>query len=115
MGQPVSGVLPDTGSRSRVDAVTIRASSGQTALPHRSSFETRSRLRLRRARDADAVFVVGHPAYYPRFGFRPASAHGVQCEFEVADDGFMAVELRPSALSVQRGVLRYPKPFHQMH
>jgi putative acetyltransferase len=66
-------------------------------------------------RNVDAVFVVGHPAYYPRFGFQPASSHGVKCEFEVSDDVFMAVELRPEALNDHRGVLRYPPPFHLMH
>lgn len=30
---------------------------------------------------ADAVFVLGHPTYYPRFGFRPAATHGIGNEF----------------------------------
>ena len=35
------------------------------------------------------VIVVGHPNYYPRFGFTPASAHGITCEWEVPDNVFM--------------------------
>jgi putative acetyltransferase len=65
-----------------------------------------------RQRNADAVFVVGHPDYYSRFGFRPASELGVRCEFEVPDEAFRVIELRPNA--VTPGVLRYPQPFHQL-
>jgi putative acetyltransferase len=41
----------------------------------------------------DAVFVVGHPTYYPRFGFKPASSLGLVCEFEAPDEAFMVAEL----------------------
>ena len=51
----------------------------------------------------DAVFVVGHPEYYPRFGFRPASGFGIACEFEVPDEVFMALELKPGALKGRAG------------
>jgi len=30
----------------------------------------------------DAVVVLGHPAFYPRFGFAPASRHGLRWEHE---------------------------------
>jgi putative acetyltransferase len=59
----------------------------------------------------DAVVVVGHPQYYPRFGFRPASAYGLRCEFPVADDVFMAIELVPGALGNCRGLVRYLPEF----
>lgn len=26
------------------------------------------------------VIVIGHPGYYPRFGFERASAHGISCQ-----------------------------------
>jgi len=64
-----------------------------------------------RRRNADAVFVVGHPDYYSRFGFRPASEVGVRCEFEVPDQAFRVIKVRPN--TVTPGVLRYPQPFHQ--
>ena len=35
------------------------------------------------------IIVVGHPEYYPRFGFRPASKYGIKCEWDVPDDVFM--------------------------
>ena len=58
-----------------------------------------------------AVVVVGHPEFYPRFGFRPASSYGLRCEFPVPDDVFMAVELMPRALSGCRGLVRYLPEF----
>jgi putative acetyltransferase len=45
-----------------------------------------------------AVIVLGHPEYYPRFGFVPASRFGLRSEYDVPDDVFMAMELNPGAL-----------------
>jgi putative acetyltransferase len=58
-----------------------------------------------------AVVVVGHPDFYPRFGFRSASSHGLRCEFTVPDDVFMAVELTPGALAGVNGLVRYVPEF----
>lgn len=60
-----------------------------------------------RARGHDAVVVLGHPVYYPRFGFVRASRFGLRCEFDCPDDAFMALELRPGALGERGGVVRY--------
>lgn len=58
-----------------------------------------------------AVVVLGHPGYYPRFGFVPASRFGLRCEFEAPDEAFMALELRPGALAGAGGVVRYRPEF----
>jgi putative acetyltransferase len=58
-----------------------------------------------------ALVVVGHSEYYPRFGFRPASTYGLRCEYDVADDVFMAMELVPGALAQSRGLVRYVPEF----
>ena len=47
------------------------------------------------ARGAELVVVLGHPAYYPRFGFAPAAALGLTCKWPVPADAFMALDLRP--------------------
>jgi putative acetyltransferase len=60
-----------------------------------------------------AVVVVGHPGYYPRFGFRRGSSFGLRCQFDVADAVFMAVELRPGALS-GGGELHYAREFSEL-
>lgn len=64
-----------------------------------------------RAAGASAVIVLGHPHYYPRFGFAPASRFGLRWEHEAADEAFMALELVPGALAGVAGVVRYRPEF----
>lgn len=59
---------------------------------------------------AEAVVVLGHPEFYPRFGFVPASRFGLRCEYPVPDEVFMAVELAPGALSTP-GLVKYHAAF----
>ena len=58
-----------------------------------------------------AVVVLGHPDYYPRFGFRRGSSWGLRCEFDAPDEAFMAIELTPNALSGRSGVIKYHDAF----
>ena len=54
------------------------------------------------------VVVLGHPAFYPRFGFSPALAARLTSPFG-GGEAFMAAELVPGALDgVVRGLLRRP-------
>lgn len=57
------------------------------------------------------VIVVGHPDYYPRFGFVPAASHGIQAPFPVPDEAFMVLALAPRGLDEISGVIRYPAAF----
>ena len=59
----------------------------------------------------EVVVVIGHPGYYPRFGFAPASRKGLSCEFPVPDEVFMVAELTPGALGGRRGLVRYRPEF----
>ena len=59
----------------------------------------------------DAVVVLGHAGYYPRFGFLTASSFGLASEYEVPDDVFMALELRSGALRECSGTIRYHAAF----
>ena len=59
----------------------------------------------------DVVVVLGHPEYYPRFGFVPASQKGLSCEYTVPDEVFMVIELREGALAGRKGVVRYRPEF----
>jgi len=61
----------------------------------------------------EVVVVVGHPNFYPRFGFRRGSAYDLRSEFDVPDEVFMVAELRPGALAGRRGVVRYVSEFNQ--
>ncbi|MCI6619322.1 MAG: N-acetyltransferase [Prevotella sp.] len=58
-----------------------------------------------------SVVVLGHAAYYPRFGFRRASEWGIRAPFPVPDEAFMAVELTDGGLSAVSGTVVYPKAF----
>ncbi len=67
---------------------------------------------LQRCRQAGWPYavVLGHPDYYPRFGFRPGAPLGIRCEFD-APEAFMVLELRDAALLGRRGVVRYRPEF----
>lgn len=60
------------------------------------------------------VIVVGHAAYYPRFGFTAASRFGLRAPFDVPDEAFMAIELTPGALTRVTGTVRYPAAFDEV-
>lgn len=63
-----------------------------------------------RDRGASVVFVLGHPSYYPRFGFTPASAYGIDSRY-TAGPAFMVVELVPGALDSRQGTVVYHPAF----
>ncbi|RHW43101.1 N-acetyltransferase [Neobacillus notoginsengisoli] len=58
-----------------------------------------------------SVIVLGHPEYYPKFGFKKASLWGVKAPWDVPDEAFMALELTPAALEGVFGVVRYSDAF----
>ncbi len=59
----------------------------------------------------DVVVVLGHPEYYPRFGFVTAKEKGLKCEYDVPDEVFMVAELRDGALAGRQGVVKYRPEF----
>ena len=61
-----------------------------------------------------AVALVGHPQFYSRFGFRPASRFHITCEFEVPEEAFMALELEPGFLADVPGVIKYHPAFRDV-
>ncbi len=56
------------------------------------------------------VTVLGHPAYYPRFGFTRASAHGIGLTIDVPDEAMMALAL-DGTHPLPSGTVRYAAPF----
>jgi putative acetyltransferase len=66
-------------------------------------------LDLLRARGEQIVIVVGHPDYYPRFGFSGEKTRFLESPFP--PEAFMAVELGSGALEGIRGKVRYPAAF----
>ena len=58
-----------------------------------------------------AVVVLGHPAFYPRFGFSPSTRFGIGTEYQVPEEVFMATELQPGALREKAGTVKYHAAF----
>ena len=63
---------------------------------------------------ARIVVVLGHAAYYPRFGFRLASPLGLRYRSEVFDPSFFVLELAPGALAGVSGWVRYHPAFERL-
>jgi putative acetyltransferase len=67
-----------------------------------------------RCKGIDYVVVLGHPDYYPRFGFHPAHSFGIACSWPVPEDVFLALELRPGALAGIHGTAQYEPEFNEV-
>ena len=73
------------------------------------SLLVRAGLELCRAKGMKVVLVLGHPGYYPRFGFSVALGRRVKSPY--SGDSWMALELEPSALNGIEGSVQYPAAF----
>lgn len=58
-----------------------------------------------------AVVVLGHPEYYPRFGFLPLARFGIGSEYDAPEDAFMVSELQPGYLCGVSGTIQYHAAF----
>ena len=58
-----------------------------------------------------SVVVLGHPGYYPKFGFKKASEWNIKAPFEVPDEVFMVIELSENALQGVEGIVQYSSAF----
>src|SRR5262245_23228138 len=61
--------------------------------------------------DCPFIIVLGHPNYYPKFGFRPASTYGISCEWAVPDDVFMLLVLDEAKMQGVSGLAEYRHEF----
>ena len=70
------------------------------------------RAALRRAGETQfaAVVVLGHPEYYPRFGFEPAADLGITAPWEVPPEAWMVHRL-PAYTTAAHGLVTYPAAF----
>ncbi|MGW2559249.1 GNAT family N-acetyltransferase [Streptomyces sp. NPDC001514] len=102
-------------TRCRVgDAPALALAPCATAPEHQGqgagSAVIRAVLDAARARGERLVLVLGHPEYYPRFGFTPASGLGIAPGFEVPNEAMMALVLDGST-AVPQGTITYPGAF----
>jgi len=69
-------------------------------------------LDILRERGCPFVVVVGHPEFYPRFGFEPASTHSLSSQWGgMPDAAFMALVLDVDTMTGVSGVARYREEF----
>ncbi len=61
-----------------------------------------------------AVVVLGHPNYYPRFGFKSSVLYGIKSEYDVPDDVFMVMELETDVFKGRAGIVKYHKAFAEL-
>ena len=64
------------------------------------------------AAGVDLVFVLGHPGYYPRYGFAPAGVRGFTAPYPIPEknaDAWMVQELRPGVIGSVSGTVRCAK------
>jgi len=62
-------------------------------------------------RHCPLVIVLGHPEYYPKFGFVPAGRIGLKCQWPVPEEAFMALLLDPDLLAPIHAVAKYRPEF----
>jgi putative acetyltransferase len=60
------------------------------------------------------IVVLGHPEYYPRFGFVPAHQKGLRCQYQVPLETFMVAELKSGALTGKQGLVKYHPEFDRV-
>ncbi|MBN1304477.1 MAG: N-acetyltransferase [Anaerolineales bacterium] len=73
---------------------------------------TRNGLETCRQLGYKIVNVLGHPNYYPRFGFTQARPLGILPPDEsIPEEAWMILELTPGSLKGIQGTLRYPECF----
>ena len=65
-------------------------------------------------KDCAAVIVLGHPEYYPRFGFTPSVKYNIRSEYDVPPEVFMVKELRSGALTGISGIAKYHEAFAEL-
>lgn len=57
------------------------------------------------------ISILGHPNYYPRFGYVPAIEYNIHAPFDVPNEAFMIKPLYDNALDSISGTIKYSKAF----
>lgn len=60
-----------------------------------------------------SIILLGHPSYYPRFGYKKADLYRLSNPWGIDNEAFMAIELVEGALSQISGEVLYPEAFNE--
>jgi putative acetyltransferase len=63
--------------------------------------------------DCPFIITLGHPEYYPCFGFEPACVYGIKSQWEVPEEAFMILILDTAAMNGVSGIGRYREEFNE--
>ena len=70
-------------------------------------------LKILSERGHEIVVVLGHPDYYPKFGFNTTDQYGIYCEFECPAEAFMIKELKQNSLKGIGGTVKFNPKFSE--
>lgn len=73
----------------------------------------RKSLEMAKSEGAVAIICLGHPNFYPRFGFEPASKHSITGDYKVPDAVFMAHVLGAESPTNLAGHVQYHEAFKE--
>ena len=73
-----------------------------------------SAVEMAKAHNFDVIVVVGHPEFYQKFGFKPASNWNLQCNLPVPDEIVSVMELVPGSLGKDGHVI-FPSQFEKLY
>ncbi|ODN41704.1 GNAT family N-acetyltransferase [Piscirickettsia litoralis] len=59
----------------------------------------------------DAIFVLGHPQYYPKFKFIPTSDWNITCQYDVPNEVFMALDISGGLSKIKGKTVLYSDIF----
>ncbi|MFK8137772.1 MAG: GNAT family N-acetyltransferase [Bdellovibrionales bacterium] len=63
----------------------------------------------------DAIFLLGHKEYYPKFGYRPSlPSFGIRSKYDVPDEFFMAKPISDKGLDGLSGTIHYTSEFDEL-
>jgi putative acetyltransferase len=114
VSKSITSDLPVVTDDQTIAAVALGPMSVVPAYQRRGvgSALVRAGLEACRQRGYRVAIVLGHRAFYPRFGFSSALARQIDAPYSGED--FMAVELEPGAMARLRGRVTYPPPFGEV-
>jgi len=101
------------GMKPRPDAVGLAPLAVLPSYQRRGIGANLIRLGLEECRKAgcEIAVVLGHPDYYPCFGFQPADLFGIRCEYDCPAEAFMVMPLTDGVLPGSGGTVRYLPEF----
>ena len=114
VGHVLFSDLPITTSSATIPAASLAPIAVKPAFQRRGigAEMIRRGLELCRERGKLAVIVLGHPGYYPRFGFSCELARRIRSPY--SGEAWMALELVPDVLRDVEGAVQYPEAFNRV-